>query len=83
MTYYFFKNFPAKVISTLGAGDAFSSTFFAALNRRTSDIGRALMYGSVNSASVVSKFGASDGFLTFEEIENKLSDNPDFTYIRI
>ena len=66
-------NFPAKVVSTLGAGDAFSSTFCAALNRTNFDIGKSLMYASVNSASVISNFGASEGFLTFDEIEERLS----------
>ena len=39
------------------------------------------MYGSVNSASVVSKFGATEGLLTFEEIEARLKTRPDFTYL--
>ncbi|MDD3437045.1 MAG: carbohydrate kinase family protein [Candidatus Gastranaerophilales bacterium] len=77
-TFYKCDNFPAKVVSTLGAGDAFASTFCAALARTNFDIGKALMYASVNSASVVSNFGASEGFLTFEEIEKKLKENPDF-----
>ena len=78
----FFKcpNFPAKVLSTLGAGDAFSSTFCASLGRTNYDIGKSLMYASVNSASVVSSFGASEGFLAFEEIEEKLKENPYFIY---
>ena len=79
-TYYRCPEFPAKVLSTLGAGDAFASTFCAALNRTNLDIGKSLMYGAVNSASVVSKFGASEGFLTFDEIEKKLEENPEFTY---
>lgn len=79
-TYYFCQNFPAKVISTLGAGDAFASTFCAALTRTNNNIGKSLMYGAVNSASVVSNFGASEGFLTFDEIEQKLSANPDFNF---
>lgn len=77
--YYFCPQFPAEVVSTLGAGDAFSSTFCAALETAGLDIGRALMYASVNAASVVSKFGASEGFLTLEEIENKLNEYPDFS----
>lgn len=79
-TFYQCPNFPADVVSTLGAGDAFSSTFCASLDRTNNDIGRALMYGAVNSASVVSNFGASEGFLTFEQIEQKLKDKPEFTY---
>lgn len=79
-TFYQCDNFPAQVVSTLGAGDAFASTFCAALSRTNNDIGRSLMYASVNSASIVSNFGASDGFLTFEEIEHRLSLNPSFNY---
>lgn len=78
--FYLCPNFPAVVVSTLGAGDAFASTFCGALERTNSDIGKSLMYASVNSASVVSKFGASEGFLTFVEIEQKLMESPDFTY---
>lgn len=78
--YYFCPNFPAKVVSTLGAGDAFASTFCAALNRTDNNVGKSLMYGAVNSASVVSNFGASEGFLTFDEIEKQLSMTPDFNF---
>lgn len=81
-TFYKCPNFPADVVSTLGAGDAFASTFCAALDRTNQDVGRALMYAAANSASVVSNFGASEGFLTFEEIENRLSENPEFTVSR-
>lgn len=79
-TFYQCYNFPATVVSTLGAGDAFASTFCGALERTNGDVGRSLMYGSVNSASVVSNFGASEGFLTFDEIEEKLNANPKFGY---
>lgn len=79
--FYFCPTFPSEVISTLGAGDAFASTFCAALYRNNKDIGNALMYASVNSSSVVSKFGATEGLLTFEEIEKKLAQNADYTYL--
>lgn len=79
--YYFCPTFPSEVISTLGAGDSFASTFCAALYRNGKDVGNALMYGSVNSASVVSKFGATEGLLTFEEIEARLKNRPDYTYL--
>lgn len=78
--FYKCPKFPAKVISTLGAGDAFASTFCASLLRTNFDIGKSLMFASVNSASVVSKFGASEGFLKFDEIKQKLAENKDFTY---
>ena len=80
-SFYYCPIFPSEVISTLGAGDSFASTFCASLYRNGIDIGRALMYGSVNSASVVSKFGATEGLLTFEEIEEILALNPSYTYL--
>ena len=79
--YYFCPIFPSDVVSTLGAGDAFASTFCGALKKTNINVGLSLMYGSVNSASVVSKFGATEGLLTFEEIEKKLKMNPDYTYL--
>ena len=39
------------------------------------------MYASVNSASVVSEFGATEGLITFEEIEETLKNNPEYTYL--
>ena len=38
------------------------------------------MYASVNSAGVVSEFGATQGLLTFEQIEEKLKQTPDYTF---
>ena len=38
--YYYCPTFPSEVISTLGAGDSFASTFCAALYRNNGDIGR-------------------------------------------
>lgn len=78
--YYYCPVFDGPVVSTLGAGDAFASTFCAALEKTNKDIGKALMYASVNSAGVVSKFGATQGLLTFEQIENILKENPDYNY---
>ena len=77
-TFYMCPNFPADVISTLGAGDAFASTFCAALELTNQDVSKSLIYGAVNSASVVAHFGASEGFLTFDEIEKRLSEKPEF-----
>ena len=79
--FYFCETFPSEVVSTLGAGDSFASTFCASLSHNGTDIGKALMYASVNSSSVVSKFGATEGLLTFDEIETKLNSHPDFTYL--
>ena len=64
--------------STLGAGDAFASTFCASLMRENKDIEKALKMASINSAGVVSEFGATRGLLTFDEIEKRLSNSPDY-----
>lgn len=78
--YYFCPVYDGPVISTLGAGDAFASTFCAALGKTKLDIGRSLMYASVNSAGVVSEFGATQGLLTFKQIEDKLQARPAYSY---
>ena len=81
--YYFCPAFDGPVVSTLGAGDAFASTFCAALAKSDLDIGKSLMYGSVNSSGVVSEFGATQGLLTFEEIETKLMEHPEYKYVTV
>lgn len=78
--FYICPVFEGPVVSTLGAGDAFASTFCAALGRTNRDIGKSLMYASVNSAGAVSEFGATQGLLTFDEIEEKLKQTPEYTY---
>lgn len=78
--YFYCPVFDGPVVSTLGAGDAFASTFCATLAKEGIDIGKALMYGSVNSSGVVSEFGATQGLMTFEQIEQKLKENPNYTY---
>ncbi len=76
--FYKAPEFPAIVRSTLGAGDAFSSTFTAAMEKYNMDIKKALECASVNAASVVEVFGAQEGFLTFDEIGEKLKSEPCF-----
>ena len=78
--YYYCPVFDGPVVSTLGAGDAFASTFCAALGRTQIDIGKSLMMASVNSAGVVSEFGAAKGLMTFDEIEKKLANRPEYTF---
>lgn len=78
--YYYCPVFDGPVVSTLGAGDAFASTFCAALGRTKIDIGKSLMMASVNSAGVVSEFGAAKGLMTFDEIEKKLAERPEYTF---
>jgi sugar/nucleoside kinase (ribokinase family) len=65
-----------KVVSTLGAGDAFGSTFIASLMRHDDDLARALREASINAASVVSVFGAKRGLLDLAEIERRYAEPP-------
>lgn len=76
--YYRCPEYPAQVISTLGAGDALASTFAAALEYTGWDIEKSLKLASINASSVVSNFGAQEGFLTFEQLEEKLKNSPKF-----
>jgi len=81
--YFYCPCFDGPVVSTLGAGDAFASTFCAAMIRYNLDIRKSLVAGSINSGGVVSVFGATQGLLTFDEIEEKIAQNPDYKAIAI
>lgn len=81
--YYYCPTFPSPVVSTLGAGDAFASTFFAALRETNINVGKSLMFASVESSSVVSAFGATEGLIPFEEIKKRLAATPEYTYTKI
>lgn len=81
--FFYCPTYPSDVVSTLGAGDAFASTFCATMGRTHFDIGKSLMYASVMSASVVSSFGATEGLISFDEIERKLKEMPDYKYIEV
>ncbi len=76
--YYYCPCFDGPVTSTLGAGDAFASTFCASLAKFDADIEISLVAASINSAGVVSEFGATAGLLTFDEIKKRMKVNPDF-----
>ncbi len=69
---YICPTYPAPVTSTLGAGDAFSSTFCASMDKFNWDIEKSLKFASINSASVCKHFGAQEGFLTFDEMQEML-----------
>ena len=77
--YYYCPCFDGPVTSTLGAGDAFASTFCAALYKFNANIEKSLVAASINSAGVVSEFGATAGLLTFDCILDKMEQNPDFS----
>lgn len=66
---------PKPPINRTGAGDAFSSTFAVALALGKS-VEEALMWGPVNSMSVVQKMGARAGLLTRDELLDYLKKAP-------
>jgi ribokinase len=66
---------PAPPFERTGAGDAFASTFVAAL-MKGSNIEGALQWGPINSMNVVQHTGAREGLLTEKEIGNLLEKAP-------
>lgn len=66
---------PAPPVDRTGAGDAFASTFVAALAKGLS-LEDALTWGPINSMSVVQKVGAQAGLLTEKELHTYLQHAP-------
>lgn len=66
---------PGPPLDRTGAGDAFSSTFVAAL-AKGQNIEVALMWGPINSMSVVQKVGAQAGLLSDIQLEAYLKHAP-------
>jgi ribokinase len=64
--YYSVPACRAKVVSTLGAGDAFASACTAAFYKGV-PFARALRYGAVNAAGVIGSIGAKRGILDWDE----------------
>jgi len=81
-TFYYAPTYPAKAVSTLGAGDAFASTFVASFIKYNSDIEKALILASINSASVVEGFGAQSNLKNFDELDAVYAKHPDFQVIK-
>lgn len=66
---------PAPPYERTGAGDSFASTFTSALALGKS-VDEALMWGPINSMSVVQKIGAQEGLLSRDALEKYLADKP-------
>lgn len=66
---------PAPPVDRTGAGDAFASTFTAAI-LLGNDVKTALAWGPINSMSVVQYIGAQKGLLSREELEKLLAKAP-------
>lgn len=64
---------PKPPLDRTGAGDSFSSTFTSALALGM-DIPKALMWGPINSMSVVQEMGAQKGLLSREKLEEFLTN---------
>ena len=75
---YFIKPYPDSKppYERTGAGDAFSSTVTVALCMGK-DLKEALLWGPINSMSVVQYVGAQEGLLTREKIEEYLQNAPE------
>ncbi len=74
---YFVPIYPdiAPPLDRTGAGDAFSATFTSAIALGKT-IEEALLWGPVNSMSVVQEIGAQKGLLTKEKLEEYLAKAP-------
>ena len=68
---------PGPPVERTGAGDAFASTFVAALAKGNTIEG-ALQWAPINSMNVVQKVGAQAGLLDEKEIEALLRKSPDW-----
>lgn len=68
---------PAPPLDRTGAGDAFASTFVAALAKGNTIEG-ALQWAPINSMSVVQKVGAQAGLLSEKELESWLQKAPEW-----
>lgn len=68
---------PAPPFERTGAGDAFASTFVAALIKGNNVEG-ALQWAPINSMNVVQKTGAQNGLLKEQEIEEFLKNSPEW-----
>jgi sugar/nucleoside kinase (ribokinase family) len=67
----FQPSLPARVVSSLGAGDAFGSTFVAWMGTHHS-IQESLVAGSLNAASILEHVDPHTGLLTRATIEKKI-----------
>lgn len=66
-SYLYAPIFPQKAVSRTGAGDAFGSGCLSALIKGKT-LEEALMWGTLNSASVIGKVGAQTGLLRADEM---------------
>lgn len=68
---FFHPALPVNLVNTVGAGDAFGSTFFGSLLQRDS-LETAIKKGIINASSVILHYDAQSGLLTQQELEQRL-----------
>ncbi len=78
--FYYAPIYPTKRVSSLGAGDAFASTFCASCIMGN-DILTALELASINSGYVVTKYGAQEGLLDLTNLTKIKSEHPEYKAI--
>jgi sugar/nucleoside kinase (ribokinase family) len=66
---------PKPPFERTGAGDAFTSTFVAAI-MKGADLQGALLWAPINSMSVVQYVGAQEGLLTESQLSHFLRNAP-------
>jgi ribokinase len=67
-----------KVVEKTGAGDSYNAGFLAATVKGL-DSSQAMVWGTVNSASVIGEIGAQKGLLTEKQIKEKIENLKDFS----
>jgi len=72
---WFMPTYPHEPFERTGAGDAFASTVVSALALGLS-VKEALMWGPINSMSVIQHIGAQKGLLTREKLEQYIKEAP-------
>lgn len=68
--FYHHKSLPVNVVNSVGAGDAFGAVFFGSIMAGCS-VEKALKFGSINSASILTNSQSHDGLLSFNELESR------------
>jgi 2-dehydro-3-deoxygluconokinase len=68
--------FPGERVEATGAGDSYATAVCAAFFHGKT-LPEAMLWGSINGASVVSKIGPQEGLLTREQIEERASAHPE------
>ncbi len=68
--------FPGKLVGTIGAGDAFATGYLSALLKRSKT--HPLVWGSVNSSSVIGAVGPQEGLLGETQLTKRLRAHKSF-----